>query len=92
MMIRSMSPEVLVVDEIGREEDTLAVLEAVNAGIKLIITTHGHTLSDIERRPFLATIIEQHIFERFIELKHTEEGRQYKIFNSSGLVWKAGAS
>lgn len=43
MMIRSMSPEVLVVDEIGRHEDAEAIMEAVNAGIKLIMTTHGNS-------------------------------------------------
>ena len=44
MMIRSMSPDVLVVDEIGRSEDAEAIMEAVNAGIKLIMTTHGKSL------------------------------------------------
>ena len=49
MMIRSMCPEVLIVDEIGRMEDSHAIMEAVNAGIKLIMTTHGHTLEEIKK-------------------------------------------
>ncbi|MBM4762254.1 stage III sporulation protein AA [Bacillus sp. B15-48] len=68
MMIRSMSPDVLIVDEIGREEDSVAIMEAVNAGIKLIMTTHGTSLDDIVKRPTLKPIIELGIFERFIEL------------------------
>ncbi|MCK1991466.1 stage III sporulation protein AA [Peribacillus muralis] len=91
MMIRSMSPDVLVVDEIGRAEDTQAVLEAVNAGIKLMITTHGHTLDEIKKRPFIAEIINQNIFERFIELQRTKTGmRSYKVLDAAGLPLLSG--
>lgn len=72
MMIRSMSPEVLIVDEIGRKEDCEAVLEAVNAGITLIITTHGHSLTEVRNRPILQPVLEMGIFERFIELGRAE--------------------
>ncbi|UQD52705.1 stage III sporulation protein AA [Bacillus methanolicus] len=72
MMIRSMSPDVLVVDEIGREEDALAIMEAVNAGIKLIMTTHGSSLLEIRKRPSLKKILEQRIFQRFIELSRKD--------------------
>lgn len=68
MLIRSMSPDVLVVDEIGRKEDTEAILEAVHAGIRLIMTTHGETTEELKQRPTLRPIFEQNIFTRFIEL------------------------
>ncbi|WP_057911768.1 stage III sporulation protein AA [Peribacillus muralis] len=91
MMIRSMSPDVLVVDEIGRAEDTQAVLEAVNAGIKLMITTHGHTLDEIKKRPFIAQIVKQNIFERYIELQRTKTGmRSYKVLDADGLPLFSG--
>lgn len=72
MMIRSMSPEILVVDEIGRKEDADAIQEAVHAGIKLIMTTHGSSLEEIRKRPSLSSIINQKIFQRFIVLSRTE--------------------
>ncbi|MBS4176375.1 stage III sporulation protein AA [Lederbergia citrea] len=68
MMIRSMSPDVLIVDEIGREEDRFAIMEAVNAGITLIMTTHGSNLDEVRKRPLLNQILEEQVFERFIEL------------------------
>jgi stage III sporulation protein AA len=68
MMIRSMSPDVLIVDEIGRREDAEAIQEAVHAGIKLIMTTHGKSLEEIRKRPSLTEILNQKIFERFIVL------------------------
>ena len=71
MMIRSMSPEVLIVDEIGRSEDSYAIREAVNAGIKLIMTTHGESFDEIRKRPILKTILNEHIFKRFIVLSRS---------------------
>jgi stage III sporulation protein AA len=68
MMIRSMSPDVLVVDEIGRMEDAESIQEAVHAGIKLIMTTHGTSLEEAKNRPSLKSIIDQNIFQRFIVL------------------------
>ncbi|WP_442594818.1 stage III sporulation protein AA [Neobacillus sp. D3-1R] len=68
MMIRSMSPQVLIVDEIGRLEDSEAILEAVNAGIKLMMTTHGESFEEIQKRPSLQMILKQGIFQRYIEL------------------------
>lgn len=87
MMIRSMSPDVLIVDEIGRKEDTEAILEAVNAGIKLIMTTHGNSLADVKKRPSLHSILEQGLFKRYIELSRTSgPGTITNIKDSSGQV------
>lgn len=74
MMIRSMSPEVLAVDEIGRPEDALAVHEAVHAGIRVIATAHGSSREDALQRPALGRLAEQGVFKRFIVLRKRPEG------------------
>jgi stage III sporulation protein AA len=68
MMIRSMSPEVLVVDEIGRKEDSEAVHEAVYAGVHLIATVHGSSLEEIRHRPIIAELLAEHVFTRIVVL------------------------
>ncbi|WP_207634167.1 stage III sporulation protein AA [Halalkalibacter urbisdiaboli] len=73
MLIRSMSPDVLVVDEIGREEDCLAVQEAIHAGVIVVTTAHGYSFEDITNRPALRSLFEMHAFERCVEL--TRSGR-----------------
>jgi stage III sporulation protein AA len=85
MMIRSMSPDVLIVDEIGRKEDSEAILEAVHAGIKLMMTVHGYDLADINRRPTLREILDQEIFQRFIVLSRKQgPGTIAHIFDANG--------
>jgi len=63
-MIRSMAPQILICDEIGREEDVLAIREAANAGVVVIASAHGHDEEDILNRPVLARLIKEKSFER----------------------------
>ena len=72
MMIRSMSPEVLVVDEIGRLEDASAVLEARNAGVSVIATAHGSSVKEIVKRPSISSLIQQSIFTRYVILSRNK--------------------
>jgi stage III sporulation protein AA len=68
MMIRSMSPDVLVVDEIGRAEDGEAIWEAIHAGVAVISTAHGVDVSEVAQRPTLGKLIQYGAFSRYIVL------------------------
>lgn len=75
MMIRSMSPEVLIADEIGRDEDAAAVHEALHAGISVIATAHGRDVNDVKRRPILKDLAAEGVFERFVVLSRSPDAR-----------------
>ncbi|MBO5055146.1 MAG: stage III sporulation protein AA [Lachnospiraceae bacterium] len=60
MLIRSMAPQVLAVDEIGSREDMEAVHMALQCGCKVIATMHGETMEDVQGKK-----IEEQAFERF---------------------------
>ncbi len=68
LLIRSMSPEVIAVDEIGSREDMIAIREAVNAGVNLISTIHGRNLEEISCRPGMEKLFAEKVFKRFIIL------------------------
>lgn len=68
ILIRSMSPEVLAVDEIGREEDVRALEEAINAGVSLLATVHGRDIDSVKRRPSIRHLIDSNLFQRYIIL------------------------
>lgn len=87
MLIRSMSPDVIIVDEIGREEDRVAILEAVNAGISLMMTTHGFSLQEVKKRPLLNQIINEQVFERYIQLSRTQgPGTISVVYDKNGKI------
>lgn len=87
MLIRSMSPDILIVDEIGREEDAFAIDEATHAGIRVIATAHGKSLDDIRQRPILRRLIEAGTFQRMIVIERSREQdarRAYQIYDAQG--------
>ncbi len=48
MMLRAMSPDIIVTDEIGGVQDTAALRQASWAGIRLIATCHGYGEQDLK--------------------------------------------
>lgn len=85
MLIRSMSPVVVAVDELGKEEDYKAVEAVVHSGCKLIATAHGENLKDILSTPFFSRLKEMKIFERYIILgKEQRAGIVRNIFDERG--------
>ena len=68
LLIRSMSPEVIAVDEIGREEDVTAIQEAFNAGVSILTTVHGKDLSSLKARPSIRELLLSNVYQRFIIL------------------------
>ncbi|MBB6216617.1 stage III sporulation protein AA [Anaerosolibacter carboniphilus] len=87
MLIRSMSPQIIATDEIGKIEDVIAIEEALNAGVKVLTTVHGHSLEEVCRRPNLKPLMEQNIFERIIILSnHPRVGTVQSILDGRTRV------
>jgi stage III sporulation protein AA len=68
MMIRSMSPDVLITDEVGRHEDANALEEAARCGVAVIATAHALDPEDAARRPVLREVLAQGAFDRAVVL------------------------
>lgn len=70
MLIRSMSPQVIAVDEIGAPEEVQAIKYAMHCGCKMIATVHGESIEDIQRKPLLEQMIREQGFERYVVLSN----------------------
>ena len=82
LLVRSMSPEIIVVDEIGKNEDVKAIKEVINAGISLLTTVHGDSLQSVTLKPSMQKLINQNVFQRFIILsKKNGIGTVERIYN-----------
>lgn len=65
LLIRSMAPEVIAVDEIGGREDLEAMRYAMHCGCVLLATVHGADFQELQRKPVLGEMMEQGMFERY---------------------------
>lgn len=86
MLIRSMSPQVVAVDELGKEEDFKAVEEVIHCGCKLLATAHGDSLESILKQPLFQRLLEARVFERYIILEKKERaGMIVGIYDREGM-------
>ena len=85
VLIRSMSPEVIAVDEIGSYEDIHAIESVIHCGCRLLATVHGSSIDDIKRKPLLNRLVKEKIFERYILLEgRPRAGTVRQIFDERG--------
>ena len=68
MLIRSMSPNVIITDEIGNDGDRDAVHCVLNAGVKIVTSAHGYNVSELQSRREVLRMMEEKVFERYIVL------------------------
>lgn len=68
MLIRSMSPQVLAVDELGGEEEIRALDYALQCGIAVVATVHGGSLEEIIQKPYLEKLMDRKVFSRIVFL------------------------
>lgn len=87
MLIRSMSPAVIAVDEIGKREDIDALAYVMNCGCQMLATVHGASVDDVKNKPVLRKLVEEKLFKRFIVLSGREiPGTIESIFDERGSV------
>lgn len=80
MLIRSMSPKVIVADEIGETEDIDAINYAMCSGCKGIFTAHGSDFDDIYSNQVINELIEKKSFEVIIFLNNKTKGEIDSIY------------
>lgn len=90
MMLRSMAPKIIAVDEIGSNDDILAIHNLLNSGVKIIATIHCNTIENILQKPFIENIVKEKIFDSYIILNNNKKtGELYKIYDKElNIVWQ----
>lgn len=93
MLIRSMAPKAVAVDEIGSRGDTEALLSAMNCGCVLFSTVHGSSMEELLGKPVLREMIDLGLFERYVFLDGSRKpGRIRQILGRDGQVLLEGGS
>lgn len=88
MVLRSMSPNVIVTDEIGTEKDIKALYTALNGGVGLITTVHGDSIEDIRSRKELRNLLDEELFKKVILLSAKRgPGTIEKIYDLQEKRW-----
>lgn len=94
LLLRSMSPQVIAIDELGGQGELRALLQAQACGCRVLATVHGENRRDVERRFGMGADGWERLFDLFIVLgkregkcvvRQMEEGREGHGSDFGGL-------
>ena len=77
--VRVMSPEVIVVDEIGSNADYDAIYLANACGISVVTAVHGNSIEQVKRKQGIRKMLEDKIFEYCVIMKKDYEYEVIKL-------------
>ncbi len=69
MLMRTMGPSCIAVDEITDPEDTKALMDAANCGVRLLATAHAVSVSDFQQRKIYRPLLQNQVFDVLLILR-----------------------
>lgn len=68
MALRSLSPDVIVTDEIGMSEDLEALREVANSGVVMVATAHAPDFESLQNKLFFKKVCDENMFDAYVVL------------------------
>lgn len=78
-LVRTMSPQVLALDEITDRADTQALVEAAHCGVKLVATIHAAGVAELRQKPLYRELLACGVFDAAAVIAHQNGVRSYHI-------------
>ena len=79
ILVRTMGPGYIAMDEITAEEDCEALVRAGNCGVKLLATVHGTSLDDLKGRPIFRDLLKMNLFDGYVILHQDKSLRTERM-------------
>lgn len=89
-LLRAMTPQALITDELADAADAAAVLEAIYSGVPVLASAHGAGLHELAQRPVLAAMMSRRVFDLYAVLDGEGTGRIAALYDRSGSALEIG--
>ncbi|MBQ3111968.1 MAG: stage III sporulation protein AA [Firmicutes bacterium] len=84
LLLRSMSPQVLLCDALGTPAVAEAVADAARCGVAVVATAHGGDVAELRRRPVLRELLAAQAFGRLVLLSAAQPGAIAAVYDAAG--------
>lgn len=85
--LKSMSPEVIICDEVGTKDEIEAIEYGLNSGVKFVLTVHASSYEELKRKKQIRMLLETGEFNNIVLLKSGRvPGMIEKIINCEVLL------
>ena len=92
-MVLTMSPELLITDELSCTEDAYAVLDAASAGVIVAASAHAGSMEALMRRPPLFGLLNERVFTRYVMLDRSRgAGTVRAVYDRDGKELPEGGA
>lgn len=81
LLLRSMAPSVLVMDEVTAQRDVEAVCAAAHCGVAVLATAHAADLEELCAREVYAPLIKSGVFERVAAVRRDGPERRAALYD-----------
>lgn len=88
LALRSMSPDIIICDEIGGDDDIRAIESIVNSGVKIIATIHSDDFSHLTKRPQFSRLMQTGAFDLAVILKKRNDPGKIKEIIPLKRYWR----
>ena len=79
ILLRSLNPQLVAMDEITRREDLEAVIELAGCGVGILATAHASDPGRMRLRPLYRELLETGIFQRAVCIEGQGSARSYLL-------------
>lgn len=79
MVLRSMGPDYIALDEITAQADTQTLIQAAGCGVGLLATAHAADPEDLLRRPCYRPLAESRVFQTLLMLDRKKTYRRERM-------------
>lgn len=83
-LVRALSPQVIVTDELNGEQEAAVISDAVSCGVSVCASVHGASLQDAARRPALAGLMAKRVFGMYAVLAAEGGGQISALYDRTG--------
>lgn len=86
MLLKTMSPALVAMDEITSPEDIEAVALCAHCGTAVLADAHAAGPSDLRRRPLYRRLLSLGVFERVLTIEQKDGKRSYRMEKTEGTT------
>jgi len=80
---RTMTPQIIICDEISTIYEAHSILNSVNCGVSFIATTHASTIDELKNKDILIPLFQRNVFKYAVGVKRNVGSKKYEYKLSS---------
>lgn len=79
MLLRTMNPEILAMDEITKPRDAEAAIQAYGCGVGILASAHASNSDELWKRPVYRDLLQAHVFSQCLQIRRQGAARTYTL-------------